>query len=227
MAQRIASWSSDATMRDRFPGGEASNFLFYFFRVLWWDVRKRCLRKGGGVTCENPLRLSMYDGAMEGVDDVWVIIWCMLHAKLDCWSLSQSCRNARLRENMFSSRGIEPGLQRWELAVTSTMLPAAVVLQISLFIVSYYHSPGLTLDTLLSPAAAQDIFPCPITPWDSAESIYIIPTMGSSPSFFLRSLAIQFPPWPETHFTCLWLNKKAVSRPSYHLTITQSSILFW
>ena len=116
---------------------------------------------------------------------------------------------------------------RWELAVTTTMLPDAVVLQISLFILSYYHSPGMTLDTLLFPAAAQDIFPCPITPWDSAESIYMIPTMGSSPSFFLHTLVIQFPPWPETHFTCLWLNKKAVPRPCYHVTITQSSILFW
>ena len=94
-------------------------------------------------------------------------------------------------------------------------------------ILSYYHSPGLTLDTLLFPAAAQEIFPCPITPWDSAESIYMIPTMGSSPSFFLHSLAIQFLPWPETHFTCLWLNKKAVPGPCYHLTVTQSSILFW
>ena len=87
--------------------------------------------------------------------------------------------------------------------------------------------PRVDPEHLLFPAAAQDIFPCPITPCDSAESIYMIPTMGSSPSFFLRSLAIQFPRWPETHFTCLWLNKKAVPRPCYHLTITQSSILFW
>ena len=80
---------------------------------------------------------------------------------------------------------------------------------------------------LLFSVVAQDIFPCPITPWDSAETIYMTPTMGSSPSFILRSLAIQFPPWPKTHFTCLWLNKKAVPIPCYHLTITQSSILFW
>ena len=66
-------------------------------------------------------------------------------------------------------------------------------------------------------------FSLPITPWDSAESIYMIPTIGSSPSLFLRFLAIQFPPWPKTHFTCLWLNKKAVPRPCYHLTITQSN----
>ena len=117
MAQRIASQSPDAVIRDRFPVGESLNFFFYFLRVLtnkqwgrqqnkeilWWDVGKRCFRKEGEGTCENPVRLSMYDGAMEAVDYMWVNIWCMLHAKLDCWILSQSCRNTRPRENTFSS----------------------------------------------------------------------------------------------------------------------------
>ena len=61
---------------------------------------------GGGAggcrwTCENPMTLSMYDGAMEAVDYMWVNIWCMLHAKLDCRILSQSCRNTRPMENTF------------------------------------------------------------------------------------------------------------------------------
>ena len=177
----------------------------------------------GEGTCENPVRLSMYDVAMEAVDYMWVNIWCMLHAKLDRWILSQSCRNTRPRENTFSSIGVpNPG---WSLPPQPPCY-RLLLFSISLFLLSYYHSPGPTLDTLLFPAAAQDIFPCPITPWDSAESVYMIQTMGSSPSFFLRSLAIQFPSWPETHSTCLWLNKKAVPRPCYHLTITKSSILF-
>ena len=77
------------------------------------------------------------------------------------------------------------------------------------------------------PSCCTRHFPLLIMPWDSAESIYMVPAMGSSPSFFLRSLAIQFPPWSETHFTCLWLNKKAILRPCYYRTITQSTILFW
>ena len=55
--------------------------------------------------------------------------------------------------------GIEPGHLRWKLAVLTTM-----PLGISFFVYSYHYSPGLTLDTLLFPAAAQDIFPCPIKP---------------------------------------------------------------
>ena len=56
--------------------------------------------EGGEGTCENPVRLSMYDGAMEAVDYMWVNIWCMLHAKPDCWILSQSCRNTRPGEHV-------------------------------------------------------------------------------------------------------------------------------
>ena len=150
-----------------------------------------------GGTCETPMRLSMYDGAIETVDYMWVNIWCMLHAKLDCWILSQSCRNTSPRENTLSSIGVSnPGFR----GGSSLSQPPCC--------------------RLFFPGAAQDIFVYPITPWDSAESIYMVPTMRSCPSFFLRSLAIQFPPWPETHFNCLWLNKKAVPRPCYHLTIT-------
>ena len=47
--------------------------------------------RGGEGTCENLVRLSMYDGAMETVGYMWVHIWWMLHAKLGCWILSQGC----------------------------------------------------------------------------------------------------------------------------------------
>ena len=33
----------------------------------------------GGGACENPVRLSMYDGPMETVKYRCVNIWCMLH----------------------------------------------------------------------------------------------------------------------------------------------------
>ena len=40
---------------------------------------------------------------------------------------------------------------------------------------------------------------------------------GSNPSFFLHSLAIrQFPPWPETHFTCLQKGCSQTLLPSDH-----------
>ena len=60
----------------------------------------------GERACENPVRLSMYDGTMETVDYMWVSIWCMLHAKLDSWILSQSCRNTCPREKTFGSIGV-------------------------------------------------------------------------------------------------------------------------
>ena len=87
--------------------------------------------------------------------------------------------------------------------------------------------PRADLGHIALPSRCTRHFPLPIMPWNSAESIYMVPTMGSSPSFCLCSLAIQFPPWSETHFTCLWPNKKAILRPCCHPTITQSSILFW
>ena len=40
----------------------------------------------------------MYDGPTETTDYMWAKIWYMLHAKLDCWILSQNCRNTPPRE---------------------------------------------------------------------------------------------------------------------------------
>ena len=124
-------------------------------------VGKRCLRKeGGGRICENPVRLSMYNGAMEAVDYMWVNIWCMLHAKLDCWILSQSCRNTSPMENTLS---IKSGLPRWELAVATTILPVAVVLQFHcLFYPTTNFHPG---PRLISPAygLTKRLFPDPVT----------------------------------------------------------------
>ena len=74
---------------------------------------------------------------------------------------------------------------------TTTMLSIIVVSIIWQLIWSHYHSPGLTLDIFPFAVDAQDAFPCPTTLQDLAESIYMIPTVESSPSFFiLRSLAV-------------------------------------
>ena len=148
----------------------------------------------------------------------WIVGFCHKAAEI----------NARPREKTFGSTGVSnPGFPGGS---SVSQPPCYRLLLCCKFGCLLYPTTTAQADPghLLFPAAAQDIFPCPITPWDSAgDSIYMIPTMGSSPSFFLCSLAIPFLPWPETHFTCLWLNKKAVSRPCYHLTITQSSILSW
>ena len=72
------------------------------------------------------------------------------------------------------------------------------------------------MDTFPFPVGAQDLFLCPTTPQDLAKSICMILTMGSSPSFFLPSLAVQFLPWHGTHFICLWLNKKTFPRSCHH-----------
>ena len=126
MAQRIASWSLETAVRDRFSGGEAANFLFYFWG--FWrrnngvsNRRKRFFGemwgntvwgRGDEGTCQNPVRLSIYDGAMEAVDYMWVNIWCMLQAKLDCWISSQGCKSTRPRENTFSPFGVSnPGFR--------------------------------------------------------------------------------------------------------------------
>ena len=42
----------------------------------------------GEDDCENPVRLSIYDGPMKTVEYTWVNIWCML----DC-NLLQNCKN--------------------------------------------------------------------------------------------------------------------------------------
>ena len=86
----------------------------------------------------------------------------------------------------------------------------------------HYHIPGLTLDIFPFPVAAQNIFLCPTTHWDSAESLHRIPTMGSSPSFFLHSLTVQnsYPgprPISPTYGLTTRLSPDAV-------TITQSNI---
>ena len=112
--------------------------------------------------------------------------------------------------------GIEPILLQWESDITNTMLMTIDESQIWMLISFHYHSPGLTLDIFPFPVTAQDIFLCPTTPQDLPESIYMIPTVGSSPSFFLCSLAVWFLPWPDTHFNCLWFNKKtSQTRPCY------------
>ena len=92
------------------------------------------------------------------------------------------------KENIWLLRDIKPGLLLWELATTTTMLPINIVPQIWQFIEPYYDSPGLILDTFLFPVVVQDILLYPITPWDLAKSIQMIPTMGSSPSLFLCSI---------------------------------------
>ena len=131
----------------------------------------------------------------------------MLHAKLDCWILSLSCRNTRPRENT-----MEPRPPRWEPAVRTRCYRLLLCCHFDCL----FYPTTTALDTLLFPATAQEIFPCPITPWDSAESIYMIPTMGSSPSFFPRSLTIQLSPWPETYFTCLQRGCSQTLLPSDH-----------
>ena len=57
--------------------------------------------------------------------------------------------------------GIEPGLPRWDFYVTTTI---NVMLQILHIFRCHHYSPGLTLDILPFPVAAQDIFLCPTTP---------------------------------------------------------------
>ena len=66
-------------------------------------------------------------------------------------------------------------------------------------------------------SSTRHFFLCPTPPWDLAESIQMIPTMGSGPSFFLLFLDVKFPLWSKTHFTCLLLNNKnTIPRPCYH-----------
>ena len=89
----------------------------------------------------------------------------------------------------------------------------------------HYHIPRLTLDIFLFPVAAQDIFLCPTTHGDSAESIHRIPTMGSSPSFFLHSLTVQNShPGPKPISPTYGLTTRLSPDP---VTITQSNIHFF
>ena len=96
---------------------------------------------------------------------------------------------------------------------------------ILMLIWSHYHSPGLTLDIFSIPVSAQDVFLSPTTPQDLAESIYTIPTVGSSPSFSL------FAPWLSNSY-----HSPTLISPAYGLEkrlfpdrvgITQSNIHFW
>ena len=76
-------------VRNRFLGEEIMNLPFNFLRVLmkkYWLGNRRERFYGemwgnavlGGVACENPLRLSMYDGPMETAKYKCVNIWCIL-----------------------------------------------------------------------------------------------------------------------------------------------------
>ena len=55
-------------------------------------------------------------------------------------------------------RGFEPGLQRWELVVLTTMLPCTVMLRIQESTYWYRPNPGLTLDTFLFPDTRSNSF---------------------------------------------------------------------
>ena len=66
------------------------NLFFYSFEGSNEEIRVGNRRKRfygemqgnvvwGGVVCENPVGLSMYDGSIETVEYIWVNIWCMLH----------------------------------------------------------------------------------------------------------------------------------------------------
>ena len=152
---------------------------------------------------------------MEAVDCMWVNIWCMLDAKLDCWILSQSCRNTHSWENTFSSIGVSnPGF----CGGSSPSQPPCYRLLLCCtfhFIVYFILLPQPRADPghIALPSHCTRHFSSPIMPWHSAESIYMIPTMGSSPSFFLRSLAIQFPPWPKTISLAYGLTKSLFPDP--------------
>ena len=78
--------------------------------------------EGGEGPCENPVRLSMYNGPVEAVDYMWVNIWCILHAKSDIWILSQSCRNTRPREKTFAR------VHHSYLHITSLSPPASLLI---------------------------------------------------------------------------------------------------
>ena len=70
------------------------------------------------------------------------------------WSSLHHCRTRSFRgkkgEHNWLLRGVEPGLPRGELKVTTTMLPVNVVFQMLQFVWCYYHSPVLTLDISIS-----------------------------------------------------------------------------
>ena len=60
--------------------------------------------------------------------------------------------------------GFEPGLQRWGLALLSTMVPCTAVLRSPEPTYWYQPNTGLTLDTLLIPDTTSNNFLCPTTP---------------------------------------------------------------
>ena len=61
-------------------------------------------------------------------------------------------------------RGFKPGLQRWELAVLTTMLPCMLVLKIPESTYWYQPNPGVTLDTFLFPDTTPNNFLSPTMP---------------------------------------------------------------
>ena len=168
--------------------------------------------RGDEGTCQNPVRLSIYDGAMEAVDYIWVNIWCMLQAKLDCWISSQGSKNTRPRENTFSPFGVSnPGFRGGSLLL---------YYKFHFLFYPTTTAQGWRWTHCSSQPLHKTFFPVPLHPGIQLnQSTWYQPWGVAHLSFSA--------PWPETHFTCLWLNKKAVSKPCYHLTITQSSALFW
>ena len=94
-----------------------------------------------------------------------------------------------VREKVFSSFGaLNQDFCGGSLPPQPPCYQLLLCLKFDILLNPHYHSPGLTLDTFPFPVAVQDTFLYSTTPWYLAKSIHMIPTMGSNPSFFLRSI---------------------------------------
>ena len=78
--------------------------------------------------------------------------------------LTSPSHNLVVPLHIVSARQFEPGLQRWALTVSTTMLPCTLALKTPESIPWYQPNEGLTLDTFLFPDTTSNIFLCPNMP---------------------------------------------------------------
>ena len=115
---KVVSWEGGKDGRVvRWQGGRGGRVVRWQVRkgrrvVIWqgWEGGRVAEWQGGrvlvcGLTYSEPeLRRGSprsfprrggceFDGPMETAQYMWMNIWCMVHARLDCWILSQNCRN--------------------------------------------------------------------------------------------------------------------------------------